>query len=69
MLTYFGAFWVVEKGLSVSGSGLMMMIGGTGYFAGSLAAGGRLGRFDQRLLFASRRSSRSRCWAWSTPCR
>lgn len=52
MLTYFGAFWVDAKGLSVSGSGLMLMIGGTGYFSGSLAAGARLGRFDQRLLFA-----------------
>ncbi len=53
MLTYFGAFWVDGKGLSVSGSGLMLMIGGTGYFTGSLATGGRLGRFDQRLLFAA----------------
>ena len=52
MLTYFGAFWVDAKDLSVSGSGLMLMIGGTGYFAGSLVSGGRLGRFDQRLLFA-----------------
>jgi MFS transporter, DHA1 family, inner membrane transport protein len=53
MLTYFGAFWVEEKGLSVSGSGLMLMIGGTGFFCGSLAAGGRLGHFDLRLLFAA----------------
>jgi predicted MFS family arabinose efflux permease len=53
MLTYFGAFWVEERGLSISGSGLMLMIGGTGFFCGSLAAGGRLGRFDLRLLFAA----------------
>jgi predicted MFS family arabinose efflux permease len=39
MLTYFGAFWVDAKDLSVSGSGLMLMIGGTGYFTGSLVAG------------------------------
>lgn len=52
MLTYLGAFWVDVKGLSVGGAGLVLGIGGSGYICGSIAAGGRLGRFDLRLLVA-----------------
>jgi predicted MFS family arabinose efflux permease len=51
MLTYFGAFLGQRLGLSTGQVGLAYMLGGGGYFLGSLAAGGPLGGVpSQRLL-------------------
>lgn len=50
-IVYLSAFLIEEHDLSITNSGLVMMIGASGYFAGSLAAGGRLGNVSPRLLF------------------
>ena len=52
MLTYFGAFLNEELGLSTGQVGLTYMLGGSGYFLGSMAAGGPLGRISPRPLVA-----------------
>ena len=49
-MTYLSAYLIEEKGISVSGYGAVAMIAGIGYIAGSLGTGGRLGRFDLRML-------------------
>ena len=50
LLTYFGAFLSQKLGLSTSQVGLTYMLGGAGYFLGSLIIGGPLGRFAPRPL-------------------
>jgi len=50
LLTYFGAFLSQKLGLSTSQVGLSYMLGGAGYFLGSLIIGGPLGRFAPRPL-------------------
>jgi MFS transporter, DHA1 family, inner membrane transport protein len=50
LLTYFGAFLSQKLGLSTSQVGLAYMLGGGGYFLGSLVAGGPLGRIPPRSL-------------------
>jgi predicted MFS family arabinose efflux permease len=50
LLTYFGAFLSQKLGLSTSQVGLVYMLGGAGYFLGSLLAGGPLGRIPRRPL-------------------
>lgn len=50
-LSYISAFLIEERDYSVTGSGLAVMVGASGYFAGSLAAGGRLGNHNLRMLF------------------
>jgi DHA1 family inner membrane transport protein len=50
LLTYFGAFLSQKLGLSTGQVGLAYMLGGGGYFLGSLAAGGPLGRIPPRPL-------------------
>jgi predicted MFS family arabinose efflux permease len=52
-LTYLGAFLAEEQGLSTRQVGLAYMVGGSGYFLGSLAASGRLGGFPLRPLVAA----------------
>ena len=42
MLTYFGAFLKDELRLTTGQVGLTYMLGGGGYFLGSLAAGGSI---------------------------
>ena len=51
-MTYFGAFLADELDLGTRTIGVGYMLSGGGYFLGSLAAGGRLGRFALRPLFA-----------------
>lgn len=51
-MTYLSAYLIEDKGISVSGYGAVAMIVGVGYIAGSLGTGGRLGRFDLRVLCA-----------------
>lgn len=50
MLTYFGAFLGQRLGFTTAQVGLAYMFGGSGYFLGSLAAGGPLGGVPSRLL-------------------
>jgi predicted MFS family arabinose efflux permease len=52
-LTYLGTFFAERHDLGPQGLGLVYMIGGTGYFLGSVAAGGRLGRAPLRPLIAA----------------
>ncbi len=52
ILTYIGAFFAQRHGLDTQQVGLVYMVGGAGYFLGSLAAGGRLGRRALRPLVA-----------------
>ena len=52
LLTYFGAFLSQKLGLSTSQVGLAYMLGGAGYFLGSLVAGGPLGWLPPRPLLA-----------------
>ena len=52
LLNYLGAFLDEELDLSTRLIGVSYMLGGGGYFLGSLAAGGRLGRYPLRPLFA-----------------
>jgi MFS transporter, DHA1 family, inner membrane transport protein len=46
VITYAGAFFIVERGFSTGAVGLVYAAGGGGFMLGSLAASGRLGRFD-----------------------
>ena len=50
MLTYFGAFLTQQLGFSTAQVGLAYMLGGSGYFLGSLAAGGPLSFLTPRTL-------------------
>ncbi len=50
-LTYAGAYFIEELGLSVQQFGLVATVSGSAFFLGSLAAG-RLGRLDLRTTFA-----------------
>jgi predicted MFS family arabinose efflux permease len=50
LLTYFGAFLSQKLGLSTSQVGLAYMLGGAGYFLGSLVAGGPLSWIPPRPL-------------------
>jgi predicted MFS family arabinose efflux permease len=50
MLTYFGAFLGQELRLTTGQVGIAYMLGGGGYFLGSLVAGGPLGEVAPRLL-------------------
>lgn len=52
LLTYLGAFLGDRLGFGTGQVGISYMVGGTGYFLGSLAAGGRLGRVRSRRLAA-----------------
>ncbi|MBW3560747.1 MAG: MFS transporter [Proteobacteria bacterium] len=47
-LTYLGALFAERYGFGPRGLGLVYMIGGAGYFLGSVAVGGRLGRAPLR---------------------
>ena len=51
ILTYFGAFMIERHGLTLQQVGLTYMVGGVGFLIGSLAAGGRFGQFNHRILF------------------
>lgn len=51
VLTYQGAYFVDELGLTVQEFGLIAAVGGAAFAAGSFIAG-RLGGFDLRLLFS-----------------
>jgi predicted MFS family arabinose efflux permease len=51
ILTYFGAFMIEVYGLTLQQVGLTYMFGGIGFLLGSVASGGRLGRFNHRVLF------------------
>jgi predicted MFS family arabinose efflux permease len=50
MLTYFGAFLAQRLGLTTGQVGLAYLVGGSGYFLGSLVAGGPLGHVPPRPL-------------------
>ena len=50
MLTYFGAFLGQRLGLTTGQVGLAYLVGGSGYFLGSLVAGGPLGHVPPRPL-------------------
>jgi DHA1 family inner membrane transport protein len=52
VLIYLGAFLDHELGLDTHEIGWVYMVAASGYLAGSLAAGGRLGRLPLRPLFA-----------------
>jgi predicted MFS family arabinose efflux permease len=52
LLTYFGAVLEKQFGLSTGQIGLVYMLTGAGYFAGSLVAGGPLARLPARPLVA-----------------
>src|SRR5690606_19402999 len=46
VITYTGAFFIDERGLSTGSVGFVYAAGGLGFLCGSLAAGGPLGRFQ-----------------------
>jgi predicted MFS family arabinose efflux permease len=50
LLTYLGAFLAGALGMDAGQAGLAYMVAGTGFFLGSLAAGGPLARIPVRLL-------------------
>ena len=50
LLNYFGAFLSQKLGLTIGQIGIAYMLGGSGYFLGSLVAGGPLGRIPPRPL-------------------
>jgi MFS transporter, DHA1 family, inner membrane transport protein len=50
LLTYLGAFLGEQLGLGTGQVGIAYTVAGTGFFLGSLAAGGRLGRVRPRRL-------------------
>lgn len=52
LLTYLGALLADRFDLTTAQIGLVYMLGGTGYFIGSLAAGGRLANVPARRLVA-----------------
>ena len=53
MLTYFGAFLAEELALSTGLVGLAYMLGGSGYFLGSVLSGGPLGVVPPRTLLVA----------------
>jgi MFS transporter, DHA1 family, inner membrane transport protein len=63
MLTYFGAFLDEELGMSTRTVGLMYMLGGSGFFLGSLAAGGPLAGIPPRRLVAGANVALAITWA------
>lgn len=50
-MTYQGAFFIDERGLSVQQFGIVAAVGGAAFAGGSIVAG-QLGRFDLRILFS-----------------
>lgn len=66
MLTYLGALLEERFGLSTGEIGLVYMIGGSGYFAGSLAAGSPLARLPARPLVAVSNALVAALTAWSS---
>jgi MFS transporter, DHA1 family, inner membrane transport protein len=46
VITYAGAFFIDDRGLSTGAVGFVYAAGGAGFLLGSLSAGGRLGRFS-----------------------
>jgi MFS transporter, DHA1 family, inner membrane transport protein len=46
IITYAGAFFIDDRGLSTGAVGFVYAAGGAGFLVGSLAAGGPLGRFN-----------------------
>lgn len=52
MISFVGAFFTEEYGFSTRAVGFVFMVAGGGYFAGTLAAGGRLGDFNPRAQAA-----------------
>ena len=53
LLTYFGAFLAEELALSTGLVGLAYMLGGSGYFLGSVLSGGPLGVVPPRTLLVA----------------
>ena len=53
LLTYFGAFLADELALSTGQVGLAYMLGGGGYFLGSVLSGGPLARVPPRTLLVA----------------
>lgn len=55
VITYAGAYFIIERGLSTGMSGIVYVAGGAGFLTGSLVAGGRLGRFQpiQMVVWAT----------------
>ncbi len=53
LLTYFGAFLAEELALSTGQVGLAYMLGGSGYFLGSVLSGGPLGVVPPRTLLVA----------------
>jgi predicted MFS family arabinose efflux permease len=51
ILTYFGSFMIEQHGMGLQEVGLTYMVGGIGFLAGSVVAGGRLGQMNHRVLF------------------
>ena len=52
-MLYIGAFYIEQLGFSIQEVGFALMVTGAGIFSGNLLAGGRLGVFNLRLLFAA----------------
>ena len=53
LLTYFGAFLADELALGTGQVGIAYMLGGSGYFLGSVLSGGRLGQVPPRTLLVA----------------
>ncbi len=49
LLSFVGAYFTEEYGFSTRAGGFVFFVAGGGYFAGTLAAGGRLGDFNPRM--------------------
>lgn len=52
VLTYVGAFFIDELGLSLGIAGFLWVVLSAGFLIGSLLVNGRLRRYDQRMTFA-----------------